>query len=95
MRVRPEDDKGVDGYLVEVMGLADDAEDDVGQLGRRFEEQPTLQGASGDFDEGIGAADGRTCGARAGGPRDALHSRAIQQPVDITAQTLGPDGLVH
>jgi hypothetical protein len=31
---------------------ADDAEDDVGQLGQRFEEQPTLQGASGDLDEG-------------------------------------------
>jgi hypothetical protein len=53
MRVCPKHDKGVDRHLVEVLGLADDAQDDVSQLGRRFEEQPALQGASGDFDEGI------------------------------------------
>jgi hypothetical protein len=37
MGMRGHDDEGVDGHLVDVLGLADDAEDDVGQLGRRFE----------------------------------------------------------
>ena len=35
MCVRPNHDKGVDRHLVEVLGFADDAEDDVGQFGRR------------------------------------------------------------
>jgi alpha-tubulin suppressor-like RCC1 family protein len=32
------------------LGLADDTEDDPGQLGRRLEQQPALQGADGDLD---------------------------------------------
>ena len=35
------------------LGLADDAEDEVVELGRGLEQQPALQGAGGDFDEGV------------------------------------------
>jgi hypothetical protein len=53
VRVRPNHDECVDGHLVEVLGFADDAEDDVGQFRRWFEEQPALQGAGCDLDERI------------------------------------------
>src|SRR5450759_2913506 len=43
----------MDGHAVERFGLADDAEDDVGEIGRRLEQEPALQGAGGNFDEGI------------------------------------------
>ena len=46
-----DDHEGMDGHLVEILGLADDAEDDVGQLRRGSEEQPALDGAGGDLDE--------------------------------------------
>jgi len=32
--------EGVDGHAVEALGFADDAKNDLGQLGRGFEEQP-------------------------------------------------------
>ncbi len=44
-------DECADGHLVEVLGFADDAEDEVGQFGGRFEQQPALDGASCDFDQ--------------------------------------------
>ena len=33
--------EGMDGHAVKTLGLADDAEDDVRQLGRRLEQQPS------------------------------------------------------
>jgi hypothetical protein len=35
-----------------VLCFADDAEDEVIELGRRFEQEPAMDGASGDLDEG-------------------------------------------
>ena len=43
--------EGMDGHAVERLGLADDAENDVGELGGGFEQQPALHGAGSDFGE--------------------------------------------
>ena len=43
----------MDGHAVQTLCLADHAEDDVGQLGRGSEEEPALDGAGSDLDEGI------------------------------------------
>jgi hypothetical protein len=69
--------EGMDGHAVEFLGLADDAEDDLGELWRGLEQEPALQGAGGDFDEGVfgnetegswhaklSATDGRSCFVR-------------------------------
>ena len=48
-----EEHEGVDGHAIMGLGLADDAENEVRELRRGFEQQPALQGASGDLDEGI------------------------------------------
>jgi hypothetical protein len=39
--------------LPALVGLADDAEDDVGEFGRWSEQKPFLEGACRDFDEGM------------------------------------------
>jgi hypothetical protein len=51
--VRGQEDERVDGHAVEGLSLTDDAEDDVGQVGGGPEQEPALEGACGDFDEGI------------------------------------------
>jgi hypothetical protein len=43
----------MDGHAVEGLGLADDAEDDVGQLWGGPQQQATLDGAGGDLDESV------------------------------------------
>jgi hypothetical protein len=43
----------MDGHAVQGLGLADDAEDEVGELGRGLEQEPALQGAGGALDEGL------------------------------------------
>jgi len=51
--MRGQEDKGMDRHVVEGLRLADDAEDEVSQLGRGFEKQPALQRAGGYLDEGL------------------------------------------
>jgi hypothetical protein len=53
MRVVGHDDEGVNGHLVKMLGLADDPEEDVGQLWGWLEQQPALHGPGGDFDKGV------------------------------------------
>jgi len=48
-----EEHEGVDGHAVEGLGLADDAENEVRELRRGFEQQPALKGAGGDLDESV------------------------------------------
>jgi hypothetical protein len=52
MRVRRQKHEGMDGHAVELLSLADNAEDDVGELRGRPEQQPPLKGSRSDFDEG-------------------------------------------
>ena len=44
---------GMDGHAVEVLGFTDDAEDEVSELGGGPEQQPALQGAGSDLDQGV------------------------------------------
>ena len=45
--------EGMDDDAVAVLGLANNPKDQIVQLGRGPEQQPSLQGAGGDLDEGI------------------------------------------
>jgi hypothetical protein len=51
--MRGKEHKGMDGHAVEVLGFANDAEDEVCELRGWLEQQPALQGAGGDLDEGV------------------------------------------
>lgn len=53
MRVCRQEYEGMNGHPVERLGLANDAEDKVGELGRWPEQQPAVQGTRGDFDHGV------------------------------------------
>jgi len=51
--MRGKEHEGMDGHAVAVLGLTNDAEDEVSELGGWPEQQPALQGAGGDLDEGV------------------------------------------
>jgi hypothetical protein len=53
MSMGRDEDEGMDGHAVQALGFADDAENDLSQLGRGFEEEPALESAGSHLDEGI------------------------------------------
>ena len=53
MGMRRKEHKGMDGHVVKVLGFTNDAEDDVCELRGWPQQQPALQGAGGNLDQGI------------------------------------------
>ena len=51
MGVVREKDEGMDGHAIERLSLADDAEDDIGELWGGPQQEAALDSAGGDFDE--------------------------------------------
>jgi hypothetical protein len=62
MSMGRDEHEGMDGHAVEALGFADDAKNDLGQLGRGFEEQPALDSAGGDLDERTGGDEAERSG---------------------------------